>query len=687
MFRFLLTSLLTLASTACATLQSAAAEELVLESPSHINALFKSSIKEYSEQQKDIELGTARDKWGRRKMGEGCSKNVPCASDKERCSKIGRCRLKDSTVSDACFYGFITCASEKGSPLRKRAENEANLRLASTPSQEQQTLYHALLPGRATNMMALPAPADEHNNDASSTSSTSSSSSTTGAITIAQQNQISALKLVETVANGALAASGALPSNPEKWGKLAEIGKDRVTRRPFYNYWDKEDRTWRLATEQLSKEMKQNRTNRTLHKQLTKEHRFPTLYDTAMEEWFTAGGGKLNYVKQGVERKKNIVSSTSTFKQRRLLAEENIEDGDTIIEVPLKLVMNQLTCNSVKTKRGRYLGAMIGGAISGKYSDWGLAGFLLFELGKKEKSQWWPFIRNLKMRVMTTDVLSELENTYTGRMLSQWEAEAEDAQKYLDKTLDHKDPMGEIKGSWSLRKDMRWALWVVRRHAIWVYKPKTLKKILSLVPFAHLLQHQNKAGGTVLMGMDKVIRVAAGNGFGKGDVMAMTYHAYHGTGKEGISDFEQLIRFHDVGTYEEDDIMWDVMKDESTLSGFRQSEDNDVTEARNNERRTSHKNKDSDEEEEEKVEEEEEEDSAYAASDFGVTFSRNPHNKITIALPGSKGVEVEDVFFEWTVMKTWRRAMKMPPKQSDLFRIANKLQLFGTSWGGESVGF
>ena len=88
---------------------------------------------------------------------------------------------------------------------------------------------------------------------------------------------------------------------------------------------------------------------------------------------------------------------------------------------------------------------------------------------------------------------------------------------------------------------------------------------------------------------------------------------------------------------------------------------------------------------EEEEAEEEMEDSAYAASDFGVTFSRNPHNKITIALPGSKGVEVEDVFFEWTVMKTWRRAMKMPPKQSDLFRIANKLQLFGTSWG-ESAG-
>ena len=51
-----------------------------------------------------------------------------------------------------------------------------------------------------------------------------------------------------------------------------------------------------------------------------------------------------------------------------------------------------------------------------------------------------------------------------------------------------------------------------------------------------------------------------------------------------------------------------------------------------------------------------------------------------MSLPGSKGIEVEDVFFEWTSMKTWRRAMKMPPKQSDLWRIANKLQLFGEEW-------
>jgi hypothetical protein len=672
---FLLSPSLTIAG----KLSKLESEELIIDSPSHIDTLFKTAVKQFSEAAKDEELGTERDKWGRRKMGESCSKDEHC-KDGERCSKIGRCRKKDSTVTDSCFYGFITCASEKGSPLRKRAEAEANNRLASTPSQEQQTLYHALLPGPAKNMMALPAP-EGNVNDTDDTSSTSGTTTSTS-ITAAQQNQIAAIELVETVANGALTASGALPSDPEKWGKLATIGKDRVTRRPFYNYWDKEDRTWRLATEQLSREMEKNRTNSTLQKLLKKNNRFPTLHDKSMEEWFIAGGGKLNYIKPNVERKKNIVSSTSIFKQRRLFAEENIEDGDTIIEVPLKLVMNQLTCHQVKTQRGRYLGELFGGAISGKYSDWGLAGFLLVELKKGESSKWWPFIRNLKMRVMTTDVLSELENTYTGRMLSQWESEAEDAQKYLDKVIDHKDPMGEVKGAWSLRKDMRWALWVVRRHGIWVYKPKTLKKILSLVPFAHLLKHQNKAGGTVLMGLDKIIRVQTGRGFNHGEVMSMTYHAYHGSGKEGISDMEQLIRFHEVDVYDEDDeLMREVLNDNTVLDGFRVEEGEEIIKARNEERRTG--GGENDKNDKNDNEKQEQDDEMFQPDDYGVTFSRNPFNKITIALPGSKGVEVEDVFFEWTVMKNWRRAMKMPPKQSDLYRVANKLQLYGEEWDEE----
>ena len=683
-------------------------EELVITSPSHIDYLFKAAVKEFSELAKDHELGKERDKYGRRKLGESCSKDEHC-KESERCSKIGRCRTKDSDVSDSCFYGFITCASEEDSPLRKRAEQEADRRLASTPSQEQQALNHALLPGPAQNMMALPAP------DEGTTSSTTATTMTdtqildpseakkknvnaggggSAAITVAQQAQVAAIELVEMVANGALAASGALPSNPDKWASLAKIGKDRVTRRPFYNYWDKQDRTWRLATERLAKENQMNRTNSTLQKIVNKKNKFPTLHDKALLEWFTAGGGKLNYVKHGTPSpsasSSSSSSSSSSNKLRRLLTTEPISDGDTILEVPLKLIMNQLTCHQVKTQRGRYLGEMFGGAISGKYSDWGLAGFLLVELKKGEASKWWPFIRTLQMRVMTTDVLVELEGTYSGKMLAQWESEAEDAQKYLDKVIDHKDPLGDIKGAWSLRKDMRWALWVVRRHAVWVYKPKTLKKILSLVPFAHLLQHKNNAGGTILMGLDKIIRVQVGVEHNIGDVVGLTYHAHHGAGKNGISDFEQLLRFHNVDTYEEDDILLEVIKDDTVLDGFRIHEDDDIRKSRNDERTTTGKSKPTKQEDdgeeqaaaggEEEAAEEEEIISVYEADDYSFTFSRNPFNKIEIALPGSKGIEVEDVFFEWTSMKTWRRAMKMPPKQSDLWRIANKLQLFGEEW-------
>ena len=688
-------------------------EELIINSPSHIDYLAKASIKEFSEQAKDHELGTERDKFGRRKMGESCSKDEHCKED-ERCSKIGRCRSKNSVVSDACFYGFATCASEEGSPLRKRAEAEADRRLASTPSQGEQQLHHALLPGPAGNMMALPAPGDSGTSSSGSGNSSSSSSdndgdkrqlldlssdsSSGGAISVAQKAQVAAIALVETVASGALAASGALPTDPEKWGKLATVGKERVTRRPFYNYWDKQDRTWRLATERLAYETKHNQTNETFKKINFKESKFPTLHDKAMLEWFEASGGKLHYVSHGVSATSKNQNQNQN-QQRRLLADESIAEGDTILEVPLKLVMNQLTCHQVKTRRGRYLGELFGGAISGTYSDWGLAGFLLVELTKKEESKWWPFIRTLKMRVMTTDILLELEGTYTGKMLAQWESEAEDAQKYLDKVIDHKDPMGEIKGAWSLRKDMRWALWVVRRHAVWVYKPKTLKKILSLVPFAHVLQHRNKAGGTVLMGLDKVIRVQVGAMHAMGDVLGITYTAHHGSGKEGVSDMEQLIRFHDVDTYEEDVLMWEAMRDEQVLDGFRKEEDEEVKRSRNDERKTKKTKKkerkklkkdgreEDDDEENDENEENEHEENEHEndepddePEDFGETFSRNPFNRITVSLPGSKGIEVEDVFFEWTSMKTWRRAMKMPPKQSDLWRIANKLQLFGEEW-------
>ncbi len=141
----------------------------------------------------------------------------------------------------------------------------------------------------------------------------------------------------------------------------------------------------------------------------------------------------------------------------------------------------------------------------------------------------------------------------------------------------------------------------MRRHAVWVKKPRTGKKILSLVPYAHLLRHRGSGGGSIDLGLDTVIRVTVGQNHAVGDKVGLDLDSY--------SDFEQLLRFHKVPEDEQ-----------------------------------------------------------------------NQFNRIHVRLPGSKGIDVEDVFFEWTSMKEWRRAMKMPPKQSDLWRIANKLHLFGEEW-------
>ena len=463
--------------------QAVPVEELIVDSPSQIDELFKRSLKAFSKEVEEEE-GSGR--------GERCSKDEHCEAH-ERCSKIGRCRPRDSKISDACRYGFITCAHEKDSPMRKRAENEADRRLGRPNAKTEEALRVAMLPQpNAKNMMALPAPGlATDGEDGSSLSGPVAAGEASGSdesMAVAMAAQVSAIQLVENVANGALAASGALPTQVEKWGPLAEKGKERVTRRPFYNYWDKEDRTWRLATEQLTAEIERNSTNYTASKLSRKAQKYPNLQDKSMLEWFEAKGGKLSFVSpSGL--------SKGDSRKRHLVAEEAISDGDTILEVPLKLVMNQITCSRVKTQRGRYLGELFGGAIAGNYSDWGLAGFLLVELKKGESSQWWPFIRTLRMHIMSTDILAEIEGTYTGKMLGEWEAESESASKYLDKVIDHKDPLGDIKSAWSLRKDMRWALWAVRRYAVWVYKPRTLKKILSLVPFAHLLKHNPRVEG------------------------------------------------------------------------------------------------------------------------------------------------------------------------------------------------
>ena len=217
--------------------------------------------------------------------------------------------------------------------------------------------------------------------------------------------------------------------------------------------------------------------------------------------------------------------------------------------------------------------------------------------------------------MLSKNILKELTGSWLAETLRQWEFEAEIMMKSIDKTVKDKDHMGKIR-KWSTRKEMRWALWVVRRHGMWITKITTGKQIRALVPYANYLRHRRGTGGSTQIGLDNKIRIFYGTGLegtegDTGDGARIGDELYMDQGD--YSDTEAMLRYHEV-------------------------------------------------------------------DDVSVACDSNPFDRITVALPGAKDMNTEDVFWEWTSTKAWRRFMKYPPKQSDLWRLANKLQLYGEEW-------
>ena len=583
-------------------------DELIMESPTHIDELWKSAVKEYSRQIQESEGG----------LGAICSKDEHCTDPSKKgqrsdfiCGKNGRCKPNATDVEDACRWGLHTCMHKENSAIRHFAEQEVRDRLGHLDKDEDvraNNLQTALLPAPAQTMMALPAPPSMNNEstdddmNAISALHTSGGSGSGSAISTAQAAYVDSLALVDNVARGALTSSGALPQDTGQWLGLAKAGKKRTTRRPFYNHWDKEDRSWRVATATAEHAQRVNASA------MLKQKQYPTAKDEALMAWFKKGGGKLNFA----EPNGRVDGS------RKLQATEDITPNDLLLEVPLKLTLNQLTVRNIPTNQGHYLGHYMGG-IFNKNQDWGLAALLLYELHKGNSSRWYPFIRTLDMHVLSKGILKELTGSWLAESLRQWEFEAEVMMKSIDKTVKDKDHMGKIR-AWSTRKEMRWALWVVRRHGMWVNKITTGKRIRALVPYANYMRHRRGTGGATTVGLDNKIRIHYGTGLSsledgsEGDGARIGAELYFDKGD--YSDTESMLRFHQV-----DDVSVD-------------SED-------------------------------------------------NPFDRITVALPGAKDMNTEDVFWEWTSTKAWRRFMKYPPKQSDLWRLANKLQLYGEEWDEE----
>ena len=200
-------------------------DELIMESPTHIDELWKSAVKEYSRQIQHKEGG----------LGAICSKTEHCTDPTKKgqalghvCGKNGRCKPNATDVDDACRWGLHTCMHKENSAIRHFAEQEVRDRLGQLDKDEDSRstmLQTALLPAPAQIMMALPAP-PSMNNESTEADLHTISTIQGGGITVAQAAYVDSLALVDEVSQGALTSSGALPLDTSKWLGLAKEGKN-----------------------------------------------------------------------------------------------------------------------------------------------------------------------------------------------------------------------------------------------------------------------------------------------------------------------------------------------------------------------------------------------------------------------------------------------------------------------------
>ena len=132
----------------------------------------------------------------------------------------------------------------------------------------------------------------------------------------------------------------------------------------------------------------------------------------SMATWFAKGGGKLQFA-----------TPTITERGFKLVANEAIHDQDAVISAPLKLIMCKQTARNVMIEsRGKYLGEELQKTFD-KNELWGMTIFLLHEYYKEtagKGSKWGPFILSLRMRFLSTEVLSAIKGTNAAAMSTKW---------------------------------------------------------------------------------------------------------------------------------------------------------------------------------------------------------------------------------------------------------------------------
>lgn len=211
--------------------------------------------------------------------------------------------------------------------------------------------------------------------------------------------------LLEDIGFGAISKAGALPMGDDmKWLKFVE---DKLKRD---NRIDHQSLLWELGSEVAEAEYIQGGgLNVSLEETLLKN----------LSAWFEAGGGKLRYVKPSVSKETGIT----------LHALEDIEAGEAVIQIPIKLTLCRISARNVLIKsKGKYLGEELKKTFE-KNEVWALAVFLLHEYYKEmagSGSKWGPYLRTLRMRSLTTPALRALEHTRAVELTKSWMKSAND---------------------------------------------------------------------------------------------------------------------------------------------------------------------------------------------------------------------------------------------------------------------
>jgi hypothetical protein len=481
-------------------------EEISFSSPQEIAKIWQKSLKEMGKK--------AKEKGNPQNMSKWCLMGSPaCLHQKEKPDEDGVIRQKNP------IRGLVE--RERVERLEKPAEKVKNMMGVA--------LRPALPPGEIKAIAAPeggPSDGDLQVLEEKYDGSGVDADGNAVALSPRMQAHLAAVQLMENVTVGALTSSGAVPRDASKWAEMKKKYEENEVSKKNAFVSDPMDKPWMLATS--AAENGEGGYNGIKAWNMTE--------DEELYEWFTKGGGELNYA--NIERS----DGGDTGEPMALRSSESLGPNDVVLKMPMKMIMAQNTLRLVKGARGGRLNKKFGSIFSRK-QEWGLAAFLLHEQHKGKDSKWYPLIRSYRMHILRKSVLKELKGTFAAELSRRWSHDAQSMLMYInDKAGENghglcRHDFDKVCNGMGTRAELRWALWVVRRYAVTIRKRTTRRPFLGLVPYAHLLTHKRGVGGNITAEMDNTVRIRLSE-HGSGNLLTLD--------KGPMGDSETLVRYHSV---------------------------------------------------------------------------------------------------------------------------------------------